>query len=219
MCGRYSITASRETIEHRFHATFASGLYKPTWNAAPSQQLPIIHAPETEKIELATWGFLPEHWESRHLRPQNNARIETAAQKPTFAAAYTNRHCLILCDGFFEWKSEGKSKQPYRFTRKDGAPFALAGIYSRPDLYGRGLSFAILTTTANACMAPVHDRMPVVLQPGAEHAWLYGGSNMFVPPFPAELMTCYPVTPLMNKASFNVPEAIAPLPNGAASLL
>jgi putative SOS response-associated peptidase YedK len=215
MCGRYTITIDKASIEHRFNAKFFTGIqeFEPTYNAAPSQLLPIIttYAPDT--IVLATWGFLPEEWQSPRLRPQNNARLETASSKPMFRSSFAGRHCLVLADSFYEWKTVGTHKQPYRFVLKSGEPFAMAGIYARdPDDASR-LSFAILTTTANEVMQPIHERMPVLLMPGTEKTWLptsLSGMVIF-PPFPAELMTAYPVTPAMNRASFNKPAAIVPL--------
>jgi putative SOS response-associated peptidase YedK len=174
MCGRYSITIDKSTIEYHFNARFASGQqeFQATYNAAPSQLLPIIttYAPNT--IVFAKWGFVPEEWKSTHIRPQNNARVETAAEKPMFGSSFSGRHCLVLTDGFYEWKTVGGRKQPYRFVMKSGEPFAMAGIYARGESEKSPLTFAILTTEANDVMRPVHDRMPVILPPGREKQWL-----------------------------------------------
>jgi putative SOS response-associated peptidase YedK len=226
MCGRYTLTIDKSTIEHHFGAKFyiasASYDWTPTFNAAPSQMLPIIRTYHPERIELAKWGFLPEGWKNARMRPQNNARLETAATKPMFADSFRGRHCMILADSFYEWQTlaNGK-KQPYRIMLKSGEPFAMAGIYARDDDPAHGpetaeklpVRFAILTTTANEIMQPIHERMPVILPLGREKNWLPSNpSGMFVfPEFPSELMTAYPVTPKMNKASFNQPEAILPL--------
>jgi len=216
MCGRYTITIDKSTIERRFNAKFATGRidFEPSYNAAPSQLLPIITTYASDAITLAKWGFLPEEWTSAHIRPQNNARLETASDKPMFRESFSGRHCMVLADGFYEWKTtvDGR-KQPYRFIMKSGEPFAMAGIYARDHDDHERFNFAILTTTANDVMQPIHDRMPVILPLGHEKGWLPAtpsGMTIF-PPFPAELMTAYPVTPKMNRASFNVPEAISPI--------
>ena len=215
MCGRYTITVDKSTIERRFNAKFSSGTidFEPTYNAAPSQLLPIITTYRPSEITLAKWGFVPEGWKSPKIRPQNNARLETAAEKKMFRDSFSGRHCMVLTDGFYEWKTIGTRKQPYHFVMKSGEPFAMAGIYARdPDDHER-FNFAILTSTANEVMQPIHERMPVILTRDSEKGWLPAspsGMHVFAP-FPAELMTAYPVTPKMNKASFNEPEATAPL--------
>ena len=128
-----------------------------------------------------------------------------------FRSSYSGRHCLVLTDGFYQWKTADGRKQPYRFVMKSGEPFAMAGIYARGESDSDPMTFAILTTEANDVMRPVHDRMPVILTLGREKEWLPPHGVTLFNPFPAELMTAYPVTPKMNKASFNDPEAIAPL--------
>jgi putative SOS response-associated peptidase YedK len=219
MCGRYTMTVDKRTIEHRFGARFVSGHfehYEPTYNAAPSQLLPIIRTHRPDTIELAKWGFVREDWKNSRIRPQNNARLETADEKPMFRDSFRGRHCMVLADCFYV--ANGK-KQPYRIMLKSGEPFAMAGIYARGNDHGLGeaenttVTFAILTTTANEIMHPIHERMPVILPLGHEKNWLPPNpSGMFIfPEFPSELMTAYPVSPKMNRASFNQPEAIAPL--------
>jgi putative SOS response-associated peptidase YedK len=209
MCGRYTITVDKSTIEyHNAKFVTAQQEFEPNYNAVPSQLLPIITTYAPTQISLGKWGFVPENWTSRRIRPQNNARLETAAEKPIFRNSFAGLHCMVLADGYYEWD---KHKQPYRFVLKSGAPFAMAGIYSRGKNEGDPFTFAILTTEANDVMRPVHDRMPVMLMPGHEKEWLPPLGATYFNPFPAELMTAYPVTPKMNKASFNCPAAIAPL--------
>src|ERR1700694_1829563 len=133
MCGRYTITIDKDSIERHFNAKFftSSTDFAPTYNAAPSQLLPIITTYAPNDITLAKWGFMPEEWTSSHIRPQNNARLETAAEKPMFRSSFSGRHCMVPADSFYEWKTVGTHKQPYRFMLKSGEPFAMAGIYAR----------------------------------------------------------------------------------------
>jgi putative SOS response-associated peptidase YedK len=165
MCGRYTLTVDKGTIEKRFGAKFyiaqASYDWAPTFNAAPSQMLPIIRTHRPDTIELAKWGFGPEEWKrTKHSHPMINARVETAAEKPMFSSSFHGRHCLVLADSYYEWRQVGTRKQPYRIMKR-----------LPPDPTG-----------------------------------------MFMfPRIPAELLTSYPVTPKMNKASFNEPAAITPL--------
>ena len=219
MCGRYTLTVDKSTIEKSFGAKFyiatASYDWEPTYNAAPSQLLPIIRSPD--RIEPATWGFVPEGWKNARIRPQNNARLETADTKPMFRESFSGRHCLVLADSFYEWQTlpNGK-KQPYRIMLKSGEPFAMAGIYARSGVHAFAegdtapITFAVLTTTANEIMQPIHERMPVIMTAAHAKSWLHSGGTTIFQPFPSELMTSYPVTPKMSKASFNVPEAIQP---------
>jgi len=197
MCGRYSITIDKSTIERRFNARFATAQqeFEPTYNAAPSQLLPIVTTDAPDKVVLARWGFVPEHWHRAKIRPQNNARYEHGGVKAMFDAAFRGRHCMVLTDGFYEWHTDPKTKrkQPYRFVMKSGEPFAMAGIYARGEHEGDPITFAILTTDANEVMEPVHDRMRVILPLGREKDWLPPGDVPYFNQFPAELMTAYPV--------------------------
>ena len=183
MCGRYTLTIDKTTIEKHFGGRFyiaqPSIDWSPTFNAAPSQMLPIIRTYHEDRIELAKWGFVPEDWNNSRMRPQNNARLETAATKPMFSSSFRGRHCLVLADSFYEWKTLANgTKQPYRIMLKSGEPFAMAGIYARGDDHQIGdaentvVTFAILTTSANELMQPIHERMPVILPLGHEKNWL-----------------------------------------------
>ena len=194
---------------------FATGQqeFEPTYNAAPSQLLPIITTDAPQNVVLARWGFVPEHWRSSRLWPEINARYDRGTVKPMFQSAFQSRHCMVITDGFYEWHTDPKTKrkQPYRFVLKSGEPFAMAGIYSRGEHEANPATFAILTTEPNELMQPVHDRMPVILPLGNERQWLPPGGVPYFNQFPAELMAAYAVTPKMNNARFNEPEAIAPL--------
>jgi putative SOS response-associated peptidase YedK len=131
-----------------------------------------------------------------------NARLETAADKPMFSSSFSGRHCVVIADGYYEWREIAGRKQPYRITLKTGEPFAMAGIYARePTEFDtaekNAVNFAILTTKANEAVAHIHDRMPVILPLGREKTWLPPNpTGMFIfPRIPAELLMSYPVTP------------------------
>lgn len=223
MCGRYTLTVDKSTIEKRFGGRFyiatASYDWAPTYNAAPSHMLPIMRTNKPNTIELGRWGFYPEEWQhSKRSRPQINARLESAAEKPMFKSSFESRHCLVLADGYYEWKITGKTRQPYRITLKSGEPFAMAGIFARdPDGFDTAeknpVTFAILTTKANDAVSYIHDRMPVILKPGAEAAWLNPMFKFpyFIPEVAPEQITSYPVTRAVNKVSYNEPDAITPV--------
>jgi putative SOS response-associated peptidase YedK len=175
--------------------------------------------------ELLRWGLVPAWADSPNIGLKMiNARIETAAEKPAFRAALQRFRCLIIADGFYEWQPRpGQSKQPFWITRGDGQPFAFAGLWSkwRPrDGDGDGSATAlrtctICTTAANPAIAPLHDRMPVILAPGAETAWLDSATPVEALP---ELLTgldaartaLHPVGTAVNDARYDGPECLDP---------
>ena len=157
----------------------------------------------TTRIALARWGFWPEQWKrSRRNHAMINARLETAAEKPMFSSSFSGRHCLVLADGYYKWRTAGGRKESYRITMKTGEPFAMAGIYARePTEYDTAernpVNFAILTTKANDAVNHIHERIPVILPLGREKDWLVPNTPgpFFMPEFPADLLTSYLVTP------------------------
>lgn len=218
MCGRFTLTSEPRHVEKRFGAKFITTDWQPTYNAAPAQMLPVILGRNPlenseHEIVMARWGFTPA-W-AKTWQPQINARVETASEKPMFRHAFRSTHCLVLADGYYEWKTVHGKRQPLRFVLRNREPFAMAGIWERPEFDDQPVTFAILTTKANELAGEVHDRMPVILPVSYEHRWLTEtgfGTHLNLPRvYPADEMRCYPVMPKMNKASFNEPEAIAPL--------
>jgi putative SOS response-associated peptidase YedK len=211
-----------EVLEQRFHATLPRETPAPTYNAAPSQALPVICSTHTQEIIMGAWGFMPEWADGRaDVKPLINARAETVATRPTFRQAFRSKRCLVLADGFYEWKRAGKSKKPHWIGLKSGAPFAFAGIWSTVHDPGGHpyTTFAILTTEANALVAQIHNRMPVILHARDEATWLnqrcpLDEAQALLVPFPAELLTCYEVSPRVNSPAYNTPEALHPVAPG-----
>lgn len=191
----------------------------PTYNAAPSQTLPVIYNVSPHEITLGAWGFVPEWADGRSdVKALINARAETAATKPTFRQAFKSKRCLVLADGFYEWKRVGKSKAPYRMALQSGEPFAFAGIWSSVhDASGQPYStFAILTTEANALVSQVHQRMPVILHARDEARWLDVRLSLediqtLLAPFPADLLTLVEVSPKVNSPAVNSPDLLRPV--------
>lgn len=149
----------------------------PRWNMAPTQSAPIIAIGKDggRKLVSARWGLRPAWMEKDPpTGPLFNARSETAADKPAFRAAFARKRCLVPADGFYEWKREAKERQPFFITRADGAAMVFAGLWeSARDAEGAVLvSMSILTTAANAQMQPLHDRLPVTLEPPDWSLWL-----------------------------------------------
>ena len=218
MCGRYTMHTTVAALEERFHAQLSADV-APTYNAAPSQaQLTILNA-APQVMTVSTWGFVPEWADGRHdVKPLINARAETVATKPFFREACKRKRCLILADGFYEWRRVGTRKVPYRIALKTEEPFAFAGIWSTVhDATGTPqTTFAILTTEANALMTPIHHRMPVILHAEDEADWLNAGRSpaevqALLVPFPADLLTAYEVSPKVNSPTYNSPDVLKPV--------
>jgi putative SOS response-associated peptidase YedK len=146
-------------LEERFHARIVRGGYTPTYNAAPSQGLSVILNEDSGSIVRADWGFVP-HWANGRegVKALINVRAEGVADKPYFRAAFKDHRCLVLADGFYEWRRSKRGKVPYRIALKTKEPFAFAGIWSRVHDSADELhaTFAIITTTANELVAKIH---------------------------------------------------------------
>jgi putative SOS response-associated peptidase YedK len=183
MCGRYSITTAPEAMRRLFDVDTALNL-EPRWNLAPTQAAPVIKlldgAPGRERhraLAMMRWGLVPSWAKDIDIGVKMiNARSETVTEKPAFRAAYRYRRCLVPADGFYEWRTEAGIKQPYRVVRRDRAPFAFAGLWEMWEGRAEGSaleSFSILTTDANATIAHIHHRMPVMLFDQSDFAtWL-----------------------------------------------
>lgn len=175
MCGRFTLTHKHRDVAERFDAA-PSLDFGPRYNIAPSQEVVAV-LPDRggRRLDLLTWGLVP-HW-TRDLASAGrpiNARAETVAEKPSFRDALRRGRCLIPASGFYEWRRQGRTKQPYYVRRRDGGLFAFAGLFDEWRS-GEGdvlRSACIVTTTPNDLMAPIHDRMPAILAPADEAAWL-----------------------------------------------
>jgi putative SOS response-associated peptidase YedK len=156
-----------EALEERFHAELPPEVAGPTYNAAPSQAQLVILNDNPGAIVRAAWGFVPEWADSKpEVKPVINARAESIATKPFFRAAFKTQRCLVLADGFYEWRRTKDGKRPYRIALKTEEPFAFAGLWSTVhDPAGkRHTTFTIITTDANTLVAQIHNRMPVILR-------------------------------------------------------
>jgi len=202
MCGRYTLRTRRSA---KFYGVPASGLpfLVPRFNIAPSQDVPAIVASGARReFALFQWGLIPS-W-SKEPKGFINARAETLEAKPSFSESFQRRRCLIPADGFYEWKRNGKFKQPYFFQMQDESVFAFAGIWDRwQGTAGSTSSCAIITTTPNELLATIHDRMPVILNPKAQEMWLRqdalpGELKTILVPFPGSEMKSFPVSPRVN---------------------
>ena len=220
MCGRFIQCTSGEALAERFHLPIIPDL-TPRYNVAPSQSVGVIrvtHAGHREFVALR-WGLVPA-WspEPRTAYSTFNARAETVADKPTYRQAFRRRRCLIPADGFYEWRRVGKRKQPYCIAPTDGEPFAFAGLWERWERDETVVeSCTIVVTTANATIAPLHDRMPVILARADEALWLDPALTdpailqpLLVPCAP-ERLRVWPVGTAVNRPDTDGPDLMVPL--------
>jgi len=231
VCGRYTVSASAAELEARFGVTF-EGEFRPRYNAAPGQALPAITNEEPGTIRHLEWGLVPS-WADDDSGGHVNARAETVAEKPSFAAAYESRRCLVLVDGFYEWRDEQGEKRPYRVTVGDDEPFAAAGLWERwtptekqtgldefggdgPDRSVEPLeTFAVVTTEPNDLVADLHHRMAVILPEGTEREWLTAADpRHLLEPYPADRMRAYRVPTAVNDPANDSPELLEPVGRG-----
>lgn len=219
MCGRYTITVTLEELIIRYELGETNiPFHQPRYNVAPSQQIPaIIHDGQSNRLGLLKWGLIPS-WADDDKRGSSmiNARSETVAAKPAFRDSFQRKRCIIPADGFFEWVLTSGGKQPMRIVMKNRSLFSMAAIYDTwiaPDK-SKVSSCSILTTTANSVVAPIHDRMPVLLNKQDEQLWLdrsLQSSELLLPllkPYPAEEMEAYPVSPKVGNARAESPSFI-----------
>lgn len=217
MCGRFSQSKPLDVLARRFRASYPLTNLEPRFNIAPTQKAPILRVADDgqRSISLVRWGLVP-HWAKDMSigAKMINARCETAAEKPGFRSAMKARRCLVLADGFYEWKKVGAKKQPWRFVSKDDEPFAMAGLW---ETWGpeKIETFTIITTTSNALVAPLHDRMPVVFpDSAAEDAWLSAGDAALLKPAPDEILRAFIVSDRVNNVRNDEPELIQEQPSG-----
>jgi len=223
MCGRFTLKTPVETLAEVFELPAVPDL-QPRFNIAPSEALATVRVagkdPQRE-LAILRWGLVPSWAEDPKVgNKMINARSETVATNGAFRSAFRRRRCLVLADGFYEWQRQEKRKQPFYIRMKDEAPFAFAGIWEVWEgKAGQVLeTCTLLTTEPNELMSPIHNRMPVILDRKAYDLWLDPEMREAEPlqallrPYPAEKMTAYPVSQLVNSPGNDIPEVLEPVP-------
>jgi putative SOS response-associated peptidase YedK len=221
MCGRFTLTAETQVIQESFPWVEIPAGLGPRFNIAPTQPVAVVANDGKNKLDFFTWGLVPSWAKDPSIGNRMiNARAETLAEKPAFRAALRRRRCLILADGFFEWRQEpaSKRKTPMYIRLQSGKPFALAGLWEfwhsadGSDI----LSCTIITTTPNELMESIHNRMPVILPPEAYTLWLDPAEKKpeeispLLRPYPAADMTAYPISVMVNDPKNDRPEIVQP---------
>ncbi len=210
MCGRFTLAQSPEDVARAFGLDAVPN-FPPRYNIAPSQPVGVVvrgkNASKPE-FRLMGWGLIPSWAKDPSIGAKLiNARSETVTVKPSFRAAFKYRRCLIPADGFYEWQKtpQGK-KQPFYFSIADNTVFAFAGLW---ESWNDIETCTILTTSANSLLQPIHDRMPVILNPEDYGRWLapsiQGGQPLsdLLRPFPNESMQAIPVSTRVNSAKID----------------
>ncbi len=222
MCGRFTLTVDPADLKDRFQNTSFPAKFAPRFNIAPTQPVLAIPNDGRNAADFFIWGLIPSWAKDPSIGSRMiNARGETLAEKPAYRGAYKYKRCLIPADGFYEWQAQPgtKAKLPYFIHMKDGQPFAFAGLWEewRTADGSPVRTCTIITTAPNSLMAPIHDRMPVILRPEDYAEWLDAAPRTaqslqhLVAPFPPELLEAYPVSALVNSPSNDRAELLQPV--------
>lgn len=203
MCGRYQLSSTGKDVQKHFNIGTPFS-FKPNYNITPSSYCPIIRLNrETKEVALCHWGLIPSWAKDKKVTPIN-AKAETIREKQFFRMAYRKRRCIIPANGFYEWTGEKGNKQPYYFYPAGSDFFGFAGLWEaweHPDEVIE--SFTIITTAANSIMAPIHKRMPVILENQNYERWLNEDDYELLKPLPAEGMRCHTVGKAVNSPANN----------------
>lgn len=212
MCGRFTLFLPAEQMQLDLGLGEIPADYQARINIAPSQPVAIVRNFDSRNLEWARWGLIPSWAKDASIGYRMiNARAETLQEKPSFRFLLRKHRCLILANGFYEWQKKESPKakgQPYFFQLKNEKPFAFAGLWDhwQPEPDKEVISCTIITCPANTCVAPVHDRMPVMLDSENMWAWLtnpaFSQASRLLKPYPADLMHTYPVSDLINNPAF-----------------
>ena len=220
MCGRFALHHSAAQLAERFSIERIVVDLPPRYNVAPTQPVAVVVQPSQRHLEAFKWGLVP-FWakDPKIGNRMINARAETLAEKPAYRAALKRRRCLIPASGFFEWKKAEKEKIPHYIHMADDYPFAMAGLWEEWTSPADEIlhTCTIITTQANAFMTPIHHRMPVILDPESQSAWLDPSQEdpavltSLLQPYPDDHLTAYPVSKQVNKPINDTPDCIEPM--------
>jgi putative SOS response-associated peptidase YedK len=230
MCGRYTLISPLDDLLDLFGVPEVHFDYRPRYNIAPSQDAPVLAEDQDgRRIGLLRWGLIPPWADDPAIGSRMiNARSETAAEKPSFRAAFGRRRCIVLADGFFEWSrpglagrhTEGDGKKvPYWIHLPTQKPFGMAGLWEKwsPAEGDPIYTFTILTTEANDDLRPIHQRMPVILPPDEYGDWLSLDTSPshlqeMMAPYSVGVLDVRQVSTMVNSPRNDAPECVEPIP-------
>lgn len=223
MCGRFTLRTRANQLLLELGVEDTPLDWTPRYNIAPTQKVMAVrhrYKGEGREAVLLRWGLVPSWAPDLTIGARMiNARAETIAEKPSFRTPLKKRRCVILADGFYEWQKQGKSKQPYYIQREDENPFVFAGLW---ESWGKAggepiETCTIITTEPNSLMAPIHDRMPVILEPEKADLWLDPEvegvellQSLLVSYDPSE-MKAYATNPVVGSVMNDSPDCITPI--------
>ena len=222
MCGRFTLTVDPGQLQEAFPWVDFPEIIPNRYNIAPTQPVGVVPNDGENRMAFYNWGLIP-FWakDPKIGNRMINARSETLAEKPSFRGSFKYKRCLVLADGFYEWRKQtgSKSKIPHYIHMKDGAPFAFAGLWDawHSDDGSEIRTFTIITTEPNQLLQEIHNRMPVILPPETYHEWLQEGENdptllqSFLKPYPSEEMETFPVSRTVNSPQNDSPECVIPV--------
>jgi putative SOS response-associated peptidase YedK len=221
MCGRFTLTADALEFQRELELGDIGFDWTQRYNVAPTQQVAVVIDSQMRSVVKAKWGLVPFWAKDESIGTQLiNARSETLQIKPAFRNAFSRRRCLILADGFYEWKKDKLKKSgsiPYFFHLNGRKPFAFAGLWELwKSSDGQDIrTCTIITCAANELVKPIHERMPVILSTPDCWKWLdsqlVGDLLSLLKPYPEEKMSTFPVSRLVNRAEIDRPECTIPL--------
>lgn len=220
MCGRFTVAVSAQLLLDEFGVE-PQEEFQPRYNVAPQQDVPVIgrNAEGEDRFAMLRWGLVPGWAKSpRDVKGTINARAETLLDRPSFREPFLHRRCLVVADGFYEWLRTAGARQPWLFHLVNRRPFAFAGLWDswRDENGDKLFSCAIVTTRANGVVAPIHDRMPVILDRDARTSWLDPATDTetlrrMLAPIDDALLTGFTVSTAVNAVANDSPECIEPV--------
>jgi putative SOS response-associated peptidase YedK len=225
MCGRFTRSQTIDEIAEAFFADIVEADLGPSYNVAPTQNIVSIAGNSVKRLVAMRWGLIPSWAKDDSMASKLiNARAETVAEKPSFRDAFKKRRCLIIADGFYEWKKAGTEKIPHYIRLKSKEPFAFAGLFDHWEApEGKVLTTCtIITTEANELMSNLHERMPVILPREQYELWLDASVKNqdtlkeMLKPYSPDLMEAYPVSRMVNSPSNNSPKCVEPESSGTS---
>ena len=221
MCGRFTLTSDLRALELRFNFRGDDLDYRPRYNVAPTQEVLTVTHNSDNAAQYMRWGLIPFWAKDLKQRPQPiNAKAETLAESRMFKGLLQKSRCLVLADGFYEWRKDGDAKTPIHMVLKSQEPFAFAGLWGTWTNKETGDSLhscTIITTEPNELTATIHNRMPVILSEEAERLWLDGAIQdpkvlgSILKPFPADSMDAYEVSSAVNSVKNHGPDLVIPV--------
>lgn len=218
MCGRFTLKTSPAALQDELGLVLSMEL-APRYNISPSQRIAVVPNNGENRVELFKWGLVPSWAKDAAIGNRMiNARAETLAEKPSFRAGLKKRRCIVLADGFYEWRTEGKKKLPLHIRMKDQRPFAIAGLWETwRDPAGEVLNTCtLITTSPNDFMSRIHDRMPAILPKDRIAAWLSPEAREaaqvlpLLTPWMGDDLEAFPVSTLVNSPAHDRAECVLP---------